>query len=284
MFEVENNGVDLSSLMGGNANSSIEEAVKEVQARSAGGRMRTPSNADVLTAMFLANMNGRQSPGAASNGTDAKPAKPTVDNGKNENASSRSLPIPIKKRFLQSKADSHEKKVRCLSVASSASGMSGQRRRRQAMSIDDNSVASGFSKNAREPSRSLGSQPATSAATSASRRERKNNREKQRRLEVNIMFDRLMKMLGLPKDSKSDKVKVLSHAIETISELRYEMERMQTLMKNAGINYSLDGVSTFIQSTSGVGAQVESTDASAMGLMQATSFIGTKQEMKPQQN
>ena len=51
---------------------------------------------------------------------------------------------------------------------------------------------------------------AGSKASLVSRRERKNNREKQRRLEVNVMFDRLMDLLELPKDSKSDKVKVAS--------------------------------------------------------------------------
>jgi hypothetical protein len=55
-----------------------------------------------------------------------------------------------------------------------------------------------------------------------SRRERKNTREKQRRLEVNTMFDSLMCMLDLPKDAKADKVKVLQNAIDSIATLREE--------------------------------------------------------------
>ena len=100
------------------------------------------------------------------------------------------------------------------------------------MSIDSSADVSAPGGTSRSlGSRSLGSSATVSAVTGASRRERKNNREKQRRLEVNIMFDRLMKMLQLPKDSKSDKVKVLNNAIETISGLRFEVECLRQQLR-----------------------------------------------------
>jgi hypothetical protein len=55
------------------------------------------------------------------------------------------------------------------------------------------------------------------------RRERKNNREKQRRSEVNVMFERLNRVLGLPLNARLDKISLLSAAIETIEGLKEAM-------------------------------------------------------------
>jgi len=52
------------------------------------------------------------------------------------------------------------------------------------------------------------------------RRLRKNSREKQRRQEVNILFEALVNLLGLPAESKSDKVTILATGINTIKTLR----------------------------------------------------------------
>lgn len=52
------------------------------------------------------------------------------------------------------------------------------------------------------------------------RRLRKNSREKQRRQEVNILFEALVDLLGLPAESKSDKVTILATGINTIKTLR----------------------------------------------------------------
>lgn len=48
------------------------------------------------------------------------------------------------------------------------------------------------------------------------RRERKNTREKQRRMEVNEKFEQLVSLLGLEHRAKSNKVGVLCEAIERI--------------------------------------------------------------------
>ena len=55
------------------------------------------------------------------------------------------------------------------------------------------------------------------------RRERKNQREKQRRTELNALFDNMVDLLGLPKETKADKVTVLASAINTIRQLRSTM-------------------------------------------------------------
>ena len=57
-----------------------------------------------------------------------------------------------------------------------------------------------------------------------SRRERKNNREKQRRSEVNTMFDMLNRSLGLNPAVRLDKISLLSTAIDTIDALRAQVD------------------------------------------------------------
>lgn len=65
-----------------------------------------------------------------------------------------------------------------------------------------------------------GGPPATKKRKQEDRRERKNQREKQRRTELNALFDNMVDLLGLPKETKADKVTVLASAINTIRQLR----------------------------------------------------------------
>lgn len=62
--------------------------------------------------------------------------------------------------------------------------------------------------------------PGKKAKKQEDRRERKNQREKQRRTELNSLFDNMVDLLGLPKETKADKVTVLASAINTIRQLR----------------------------------------------------------------
>mmetsp|Transcript_8455 Transcript_8455/g.10684 ORF Transcript_8455/g.10684 Transcript_8455/m.10684 type:complete len:196 (+) Transcript_8455:563-1150(+) len=48
------------------------------------------------------------------------------------------------------------------------------------------------------------------------KRERKNEREKHRRLLVNQQFNRLAELLGLPKERNTDKVTILAKAVKTL--------------------------------------------------------------------
>lgn len=58
------------------------------------------------------------------------------------------------------------------------------------------------------------------------RKDRKNKREKQRRSDVNVMFMTLIDMLGLRPDIKSDKVTILSGAVNHINALRAQNEAL----------------------------------------------------------
>ena len=52
------------------------------------------------------------------------------------------------------------------------------------------------------------------------RRERKNEREKQRRQEISTQFQNLVDILDIPKNSGADKVTILAKAVETIKNLK----------------------------------------------------------------
>lgn len=52
------------------------------------------------------------------------------------------------------------------------------------------------------------------------RRERKNEREKQRRQEISTQFQNLVDILDIPKNSGADKVTILAKAVETIKALK----------------------------------------------------------------
>ena len=58
------------------------------------------------------------------------------------------------------------------------------------------------------------------------RKDRKNKREKQRRSDVNVMFMTLIDMLGLRPDIKSDKVTILSGAVNHINALRQQNQAL----------------------------------------------------------
>lgn len=70
------------------------------------------------------------------------------------------------------------------------------------------------------------------------RKDRKNRREKQRRSDVNVMFMTLIDMLGLRPDIKSDKVTILSGAVNHITALREQnaalMARVRGQQRGAG--------------------------------------------------
>ena len=181
--------------------------------------------------MFLANMNGSSVVADATKKKKEEGAAKRDPKTKVQEALRLSLSLSLSKSgFCRARRMiwMWSQKSRCLSVSSSASG---RRRGRTTMSMDSTSESVG----GQSTSRSLGSSALGNAAiaqiSGASRRERKNNREKQRRLEVNIMFDRLMKLLNLSKDSKSDKVKVLNQAIETIMSLRVEVDWLKQQME-----------------------------------------------------
>ena len=65
------------------------------------------------------------------------------------------------------------------------------------------------------------------------RKDRKNKREKQRRSDVNVMFMTLIDMLGLRPDIKSDKVTILSGAVNHINALRAQNEALLARVRSA---------------------------------------------------
>jgi hypothetical protein len=66
------------------------------------------------------------------------------------------------------------------------------------------------------------------------RKDRKNKREKQRRSDVNVMFMTLIDMLGLRPDIKSDKVTILSGAVNHVNALRAQNEALLARVRSAG--------------------------------------------------
>lgn len=78
-----------------------------------------------------------------------------------------------------------------------------------------------------------------------SRKERKNDREKQRRFEVNQQFDELIHSLNLPPDCKSEKVMILSTAVRTIRGLSAENNNLK--IEHSELRLELDKLVSYIQ-------------------------------------
>lgn len=68
-----------------------------------------------------------------------------------------------------------------------------------------------------------------------SRKSRKNNRERQRRMEVNESFDDLATLLQVERKTKSDKVTVLRKALDEIVRLRAEVAELRALGIGSGV-------------------------------------------------
>ena len=64
----------------------------------------------------------------------------------------------------------------------------------------------------------------------STRRERKNNRERERREEVNTAFSSLIDLLGLPQSIKADKVTILNSSMAEINRLRKEITDLRACL------------------------------------------------------
>lgn len=84
--------------------------------------------------------------------------------------------------------------------------------------------------------------PPTKKRKQEDRRERKNQREKQRRTELNALFDNMVDLLGLPKETKADKVTVLASAINTIRQLRSTSspELLELVQERTAVNVPVE--------------------------------------------
>lgn len=80
----------------------------------------------------------------------------------------------------------------------------------------------------------------------APRRDRKNRREKQRRMEVNVKFEELTNLLGLPARTKANKVAVLSHAIKRIQAL--EQSNSELAAEKASLHSEVTNLTSLVRS------------------------------------